>query len=332
MSDYFSKRTDEEIFNTPQKRFIRREVWSHYATRRKDKGHLRFIRYLTFPAVGCYDVKILKELNLIDTIEIDGVTKYRSVGFCEKDVEKFALIQEKLPGARYYKGRYEELVGAYGEVIPDKAQKWFPFDVINLDFTSPLFSSDRNRVTEAIKRTFEIQKLKYNSFTLFLTLPAREDGDITEGKEKLDENLRTNLRNSNLAEFRTKFLEKYPGINLENKIYQQMVYAEYLLISIPKMIISIGSGEMFLISCNERFSYIGDHYDGRRNDTVMVKFVFECEYVGRRNGLTGQDPIYLLAREYPRRILDFFDQNPIDINRMFESNVELKTRYCDLEY
>lgn len=332
MSDYFSRKTDEEIYNTPQKRFIRREVWSHYATRRKDKGHLGFVRYFTFPAVGCYDVKILKELKLIDTIEIDGITKYRSVGFCEKDDEKFALIQQKLPGASYYKGSYENLVGAYGETIPERAQKWFPFDVINLDFTSPLFSSERNRVTEAIKRTFEIQKMKYKSFTLFLTLPAREAGDITEGKEKLDENLRTNLQNSNMVEFRTKFLEKYPGINLENKIYLQMVYAEYLLISIPKMIVSIGSGEMFLICCNERFSYIGDHYDGRCNGTLMVKFVFECEYVGRRDGFTGQNPIDLLAREYPKRILAFFDKNPKDINKMFESNVELKIRYCSLEY
>ncbi|MFA4934411.1 MAG: hypothetical protein WC568_01120 [Candidatus Methanoperedens sp.] len=333
MSDYFSRRTDEEIFNTPQKRFIRREVWSYYAIRRKDKGHLRFIRYLTFPAVGCYDVKILKELNLIDTIDIDGVTKYRSVGFCEKDDEKFALIQEKLPGARYYKGRYEELVGAYGEVIPDRVLKWFPFDVINLDFTSPLFSSEKKKVTKAIKRTFEIQKIMYNSFTLFLTLPARGDGDLEDGKEKLNENLKNNLINLDMIEFRQKFLEEFPEMDINKKIYNQMDYVDFLLISIPKMIVGMGTEDMFDVKCNERFSYIGDHYDGKGgNKTLMVKFVFECEFVGRKDGVTGKNPIYFLSKEYPKNILSFFTQSPININQMFESKKEIKSQYCNLEY
>lgn len=333
MNEYFDKRTDEEIFNTPQKRYIRHSVWADYAKKRKQKGNLSFIRYLTFPAVGCYDVGVLKNLGLLETIEIDGLIKYKSVGFCEKDAEKFALIQEKLPGARYYKGRYEELVGAYGDLIPDRAQKWFPFDVINLDFTSPLFSSNKNRVINAIKRTFEIQKIKYNSFTLFLTLPARVDDDIEDGKDKLNENLKNNLLNSDMIEFKEKFLEKFPHVNLNEKIYAQMEYVDFLLITIPKMIVSMGTEEMFNVKCNERFSYVGDHYNGvSANRTLMVKFVFECESVGRRDGLSGKDPINFLSKEYPKGILDFFIQSPININQMFESDGGLKSKYCEMEY
>lgn len=333
MNEFFDRRTDEEIFNTPQKRYIRHSVWADYAKKRKEKGNLSFIRYLTFPAVGCYDVGILKNLGLLETIEIDGIIKYNSVGFCEKDAEKFALIQEKLPGARYYKGRYEELVGAYGDLIPDKAQKWFPFDVINLDFTSPLFSSNKNRVINSIKRTFEIQKIKYNSFTLFVTLPARADHDTEDGKDKLNENLKNNLTSSEMIEFKEKFVEKFPGVNINEKIYTQMDYVDFLLISIPKMIVSMGTEEMFYVKCNERFSYVGDHYNGDSpNRSLMVKFVFECEYVGRKDGLSGHNPIYFLSKEYPKRILDFFIQSPININQMFESNTELKAQYCDLKY
>lgn len=333
MGEYFDKRTDEDIFNTPQKRYIRHSVWADYATKRKEKDNLSFIRYLTFPAVGCYDVGVLHNLGLLKTLEIDGITKYDSVGFLEKDHEKFALIQEKLPGARYHQGKYEDFIGAYGENIPDRAQKWFPFDVINLDFTSPLFSSEKNKVTNAIKRTFEIQKIKHQSFTLFLTLPVRLDGDTEEGKDRLNENLKNNLINPDMIEFKEKFMEKFPDVNINEKIYAQIEYVDFLLTSIPKMIVSMGAEEMFNVKCNERFSYKGDHYNGESaNKTLMVKFVFECEYVGRKDGVSGENPIHLLNREYPKRILDFFIRSPININQMFESDGGLKSKYCEMEY
>lgn len=333
MNEYFDKRTDEEIFNTPQKRYIRHSVWADYATKRKENGNLSFIRYFTFPAVGCYDVCVLDNLGLLETIKINGLIKYNNVGFCEKDVEKFALIQEKLPGVKYFQGKYEELVGAYGDHIPDKAQKWFPFDVINLDFTLPFFSSNKNKVIKAIKRTFEIQKINYNSYTLFLTLPARANDDTEEGKDQLNDNLKNNLLNSDMIDFKNKFIEKFPGVDLNKKIYTQINYVDFLLTSIPKMIVSMGNEEMFNVQCNERFLYVGDHYNGDSpNRSLMVKFVFECEYVGRRDGLSGDNPILFLSREYPKNILGFFMQSPININQMFESDEELKSKYCEMEY
>lgn len=333
MNEYFDKRTDEEIFNTPQKRYIRHSVWADYATKRKEKGNLSFIRYLTFPAVGCYDVGVLDNLGLLETIKRKGLIKYNSVGFCEKDAEKFALIQEKLPGAKYFKGKYEELVGAYGDLIPDRAQKWFPFDVINLDFTLPLFSSNKNKVIKAIKRTFEIQKINSNSYTLFLTLPVRANDDTEEGKDQLNDNLKNNLMNSDMIDFKEKFVEKFPNVDINEKIYTQMNYDDFLLTSIPKMIVSMGNEEMFNVQCNERFLYVGDHYNGDSpNRSLMVKFVFECEYVGRRDGFSGDNPIPFLSREYPKNILGFFMQSPININQMFESDGELKSKYCEMEY
>ncbi|VVB86447.1 Uncharacterised protein [uncultured archaeon] len=326
------ERSDDEIFNTPQKRYIRHEIWAKYAIKRKEKDDLDFIKYLTFPALGCYDVKILNDLELLETKEIEGITTYGSVGFCEKDPHKFALIQQKLPGARYCQGTYEDIVGACGEELPIRAQRWFPFDVINLDFTSPLFSSDRNKITNAIKRTFNIQKLKSKSFTLFLTLPALRSADTEDGKNRLDDILKNNLAKPNMEEFKRIFFEKYPFIDINNRIYEQLEYIEFLLISIPKMIVSMGTRENFDIICNERFSYIGDHYDGRKNGTYMVKFVFECEYIGSVDGFSLPHPVDYLAEKYPQRIIEFFNRNFIDINQFFESNGELKTKYCSLEY
>ncbi len=136
-----------------------------------------------------------------------------------------------------------------------------------------------------------------------------------------------------MIEFKEKFIEKFPGVDLNKKIYAQMDYVDFLLTSIPKIIVSMGNEEMFNVVCNERFSYVGDHYNGDSpNRSLMVKFVFECESVGRKDGLSGELPIQLLSKEYPKTILNFFVKSPININQMFESDRGLKTKYCEMEY
>lgn len=328
---FFSRREDEEIFNTPQKKFIRHEVWCKYADKRKRKN-AGFIRYLTFPAEGCYDIKLLEENGLLNVLKIDGKSIYNSVGFCETNADKFTRIQEKLPGAKYHNGEYEELVGAYNDELPEKAQRWFPFDVINLDFTSPLFwrySTNKEKVTNAILRTFQIQKIRHTSFTLFLTLPARKNDDVLRGKKKLDSIVKENLERQ--SGFREKFFEKY-AVNLSSYIFDQIDYREYLLISIPKMVLNMGINENFDVVCCERFSYRGDHYDGRSNPTNMVTFVFECELMGNPDGYSGRSPVEILSERYPRRILDYFTSTFIVINELFESDNTLKTKYIGITY
>lgn len=332
---FFDRRTDDEVFNTPQKKYIRHEVWGKYARIRKEKSTSDFVRYLTFPAEGCYDIKILEGMGLLKTVQIDGKTKYKSVGFCETDSEKFARIQQKLPDAKHHNGEYEELVGAYDTAIPDKAQRWFPFDVINLDFTSPLFywkySVNKEKVTNSILRTFQIQKIRRTSFTLFLTLPARKDDDVLRGKEKLDNIVKENLGNPRQIQFKERFFEKY-NVNLSTYIFDQIDYREYLLMSIPKMVINMGIRESFDVVCCERFSYKGDHYDGRSNLTNMLTFVFECEIVGNPDGYSGINPVEILNDRYPRRVLDYFTSTYTVINDLFESDNTLKTRYIGITY
>lgn len=331
---YFSRKDDEEVFNTPQKKFIRHEVWGKYAEIRKKKSELEFIRYLTFPAEGCYDIKILENMGLLNVGQTDGKTIYKSVGFCETDPEKFARIQEKLLGAKYHKGEYEKLVGAYNHKLPEKAQRWFPFDVINLDFTSPLFrrfSVNKEKVTNAILRTFQIQKIQSTSFTLFLTLPARKDDDVLKGKVKLESIVKDNLKDPRQEEFKGLFFEKYP-VSLDSYIFDQMDYNEFLLLSVPKMVIKMGFQETFDVICRERFSYRGDHYDGRKNLTKMVTFVFECEFVGNPDGYSGGSPVEILHRRYPSRVLGYVTSPFVNINALFSSNEELKTRFIEVMY
>ena len=331
---FFDRKTDEEVFNTPQKKFIRHEVWGKYASIRKEKSQLDFIDYLTFPAEGCYDILILERMGLLNVLPVGEMTKYKSVAFCEIDSEKCALIQQKLPDAKYHNGEYERLVGAYDTEIPEKAQRWFPFDVINLDFTSPLFykySNNKEKVTNAILRTFQIQKIKQKSFTLFLTLPARQHHDVLKGKKKLDGIVKENLLNPRQKKFREKFFEKY-DVDIDLNIFDQIDYREYLLMSIPKMVINMGIRQTFDIVCCERFCYRGDHYNGKSNLTNMLTFVFECELIGNPDGYSGQDPIETLNKRYPMRVVDYFTSTSTFINDLFESNDDLKTKYMEITF
>ena len=328
----FNKKDDEKTFNTPQKKYIRNYIWALYANEWKRKENLDYVRYLTFTSAGCHDILVFKNEGLLNVIEADDIIQYKSVTFCEKDIQKYALIEQQLPYARGIRGSFENMIGAYGEEIPLKAQQCFPFDVINLDFTSPMFSSEKSVVSKAIKRTFEIQKLKHTSFSFFLTLPVKEKVDVTSGKQLLDDNLKRNLANKTMSQFKSKFIETYPDIDINSDIYVQINYVDYLLLSIPKMIISMGFNQSFDVTCNKRFSYIGDHYDGTMNSTKMVKFVFECKYVGQKSEALGFDSIDKLHEIYPKRVLDFFTESPIDINELFVSNDELKIKCCELEF
>lgn len=324
-----SKKEDEIVFNTPQKKYIRNYVWAPYAAKRKEQNGQDHIKYLTFTAVECYDIQVLKNKGLLDVVEADGLLHYKSVAFCEKDIQKHALIKQKLPHARDYAGSFEQMIGANGNEIPMKVQQWFPFDVINLDFTSPMFSSEKSVVSKAIRRIFELQKLKQSSLSFFLTLPAKKDVDVETGKQLLDKNLKMNFANERMSEFKSEFISKYPDIDIDSNIYEQVDYTDYLLFSIPKMIISMGFNEHFDVKCSERYSYIGDHYDGNANSTQMVKFVFECEYVGESLGF---NPLEMTCERYPKRVLDFFVRSPIDINELLDSDEGLRQKCCGLEF
>ena len=68
------------------------------------------------------------------------------------------------------------------------------------------------------------------------------------------------------------------------------------------------------------------------NSTKMVKFVFECEYVGQGDELVGCTTIDQLYEIYPLRALDIFAESPIDINELFDSDESLKMECCELEF
>ncbi len=311
----FISSEDDKVYNTPEKWFVR-EKWAYFASNRKSKNKRKFIRLLTLTSTKAYDIALFSKKELIQTTE----TGYspESVAFCERDHERYTRIHNTLPGARAYLGTFEEFVGAGGIGFTDRARKWFPFDVINLDFSGPLFKhQERNtsKVMDAILKMFMAQDFMKQSFTLFLSLPAVRKWDDDVGRKQLLDCLSINLTSQETTKFKDIFEQKYSSKEINS-------YYEFLLVTVPKLIIKYGQSKNFDVDCLERYTYIGAK-------TKMVSFIFDCEYRGLPNGYGGENPASVLAKVYPERVLKIIAQDYIDINKVFKEKIEIKKQCID---
>jgi len=303
------EKEDERLFNTLQKWYVRK-LWLKYCIERKDRNNQNFIRMLTLTCTQIYEVKLLLDNRLL-VLTDSGAFDPRCLAFCEMRDHRFALIQKVLPGARYFKGRFEDLVGAGRVGYSNKVDSWFPFDVVNLDINGCIFGGD-SRVLDAIRKLFMIQKIRSKSFTLFLTVCSIQEGDDEESISELRKFLHKNLDD---PEIHSKFHEKYPN----GAIHE---YHEFQSIAVPKKILECGLSEGFDVVCSEKLSYIGEG-----PTTRMVSLVFECEYLGSTELAT-------LAARRRERILEILDQECKNVNLILEQNEkdlveakELKSRY-----
>lgn len=303
----FNRSQEDEIYNVPEKWYVR-EKWLEYTTERKQKNNRKYIRFLTLTSVKGYDVEFLRDNGLLSCTETGY--DFKSVAFCEIDNERYVRIRNRLPGARDHLGSYEDLVWAGRPGFGRKAERWFPFDVINLDIPRSGFSQ-RSRVMAAILKTFMIQKFRQQSFTLFLTLPAVPSGDDEVRKKQLLRCLKVNLRNN---EFKERFFKKFPKGKFSH-------YHKFLLVAVPKLIINFGQSENFDVQCREKLTYVGE-----RSRTKMVSFIFDCEYHGLTADYGGEAPTPVLGGLYPTRVLEEIEKDCVDINRKLR-NPEMRAKY-----
>ncbi|GEM_PF-433008 len=314
LEETFLSSEEDQIYNSPQKWHIRMR-WIHYASRRKENSGKNYINLLTLTSAKCYDIKLFQQVGLLLTTDT-GYAR-RSLTFCESHPERYARIRNLLPGARDWHGKLEKFVDAGHSYVSDRAQRWFPYDVINLDFTKPGFRQKEEKTSitmQTILKIFMIQRLKSHSFTLFVTLPAIEQGNDITGKTELDNCLNSNLDGS-YPDVEKNFLQKYPEKAFPN-------YCEFLLFVVPKLIIKYGQSENFDTKCLERCSYINE---GAR--TVMINLMFDCEFIGLQEGYSSKNPAEILAESYQPRIVEILEHDFEDINARFAKEPELRQHY-----
>lgn len=294
---------DERLYNTLEKWYVRKK-WLEHAIKRKEKNRATFIKYLTLTCSQAYDVRFFDKCELISSIETSPKQKqYMDVAFCEKDLHRHSLIKDKLAGALSHHGRFEDFVGAGRVGFSDKVDKWFPFDVVNLDINAAPFKQNSRLMLDtssAVRKLFIIQKLKQKSFTLFLTVCSVEEGNSEENKKKLGGLLDGNLKSDNT--FRSTFLKKYPRRKVGG-------YHEFLLIVVPKLVVENGFSEGFDVRCLEKMTYVGGQLKTR-----MVALIFDCEFKGS---------IDMLAKIRKHRMLEIVEGSSEDVNERFDQDQNL---------
>jgi len=314
----------EDPFDTPQKKYVR-TYWLKASEKRKEMNGVEFINYCTFPGRNCHDV------ILLDPLLKKNKTGYlpETLTFFEKDIEVITDIRNNLPGARYYCGYFEEFVQATvdnRQITPDQESegvnplKYFPYDVINLDYTGPGFKHEGKKTSNemrAIYQVFEIQGFKHKSFTLFLTFPAVKRWDDSTGREELNKSIIDSLSNPDNVSFKSKFYELYPKVtppyySNETKRHKALGYRDFLLISIPIVIINFGFRNNFDVKCRKRFYYIGEG-----NETLMVSFIFDCDYLA--SDAYNGTPDTKIKRLRPIRLREIFNQKT-DVNKSLETH------------
>jgi hypothetical protein len=317
LGEPFLSSEEDQIYNSPQKWYVRAK-WVNYASRRKERSGKKHINLLTLTSTKCYDIKLFQQAGLL----LSTATGYapHCLTFCEYNPERYARIRNLLPGARDWLGKLEKFVDAGYPYVPEPAQKWFPYDVINLDFTQPGFKQKGAKTSitvRTIAKIFMIQRLKSHSFTLFVTLPAIRHGNDVTGKAELHNCLQNNLDGS-YPVFKKNFLQKYP-----RKAFRD--YREFLLVVVPKLIIKYGQSESFDTKCLERCCYINEGAQ-----TTMVTFMFDCEFIGLQDGYGSKNPTEILAGLYQQRIVEILEQDFEDINAKFAKEPALRQQYLSL--
>lgn len=318
----YSQSQDRESFNNPEKWFVRYR-WLEYTLRRRKKISKDFIKFFTLPGVECFDIRLFKHYGLL---KVTATGFEDSVAYCEENRERYTRIGNLLPNARRSPDSYEDFVGVGIAGFTGRADRWFPFDVINLDFSGPGFDQpgrNTSRTAEAILKTFKLQKSKRYSFSFFITIPANPLWDSLSGKRQLQQCLETNLADSATQEFTNAFRRKYSRYQVRSsQAYATMNYHEFLLITVPKLVIKYGLDEWFVVSCEEKLTYVGEGHTTR-----MVSFCFECEYVGLPNGYGGRPQTAVLHEKYAKNVPNIIKKPYTDINQLFAAHPKLREKY-----
>lgn len=288
------EKEDEEVYNTPQKWYIRKK-WVEHALIRKSRISSDNLKILTLTCCEVYEIKYFIDNGII---LMNGNTFDENLTFCEKAAQRFALIQKKLPGARSHYIAFEDFIISHDTTITGSLNKWFPFDIINLDFNECVFKQ-RTKFFNAIKKLFIIQKMKKSSFNLFLTINLIANEHHSSSRVIFDELLENNIRTEELTQIR----ETLQNIKFDN-------YNKYISCLVPKFIIEEGFKNNFDVKLQESMIYVGEG-----NITQMISLVFDITF--------HETPRITLPPSLTiNRILEIV-KDPQDINSILEFDSSL---------
>lgn len=242
-----------QLFNSPEKQWVRQKLWlpAFEAFRPQISGEPR---YLTFAGPQGHDLELfVTQRNLI---------RLQNVRVWENSPDAISRLTEKYgPTLNVKQGEAFDLCKAKAE------RGFFPFQIINLDYTSGAFHVDQPRWLptkfETIQTIINHQREHATSFLLFLAVAAQSDVDGELGR------LLVQKAAFDLAK---RLGRTEPLFNLTKN--QKGTYPETLATIIPCIVIRMGSEHHFDTRCTGKVVY----RPYRSTKTTIVSFVFTFQY------------------------------------------------------
>ncbi len=223
------------------------------------------MRLFTLCGEDALDVQLFANEGLI-TADARG---YPDVSWCEGSQETASVLRAKLGRVRRsYFGRLEDL--AKGGTFA----KWFPFDMVNLDFTSRPFPRSQppfNSTWDVVKSVLQEQSRNQTGFELFLTFNADRDPANEEAVHQLVNVVEDNFSSREWA--REAFLETADGASPADLSCQE--YDKFLLLALPKFLARLAADESMSVSNLGRFAY--ERRPPFRRAYRIVKFVLSLD-------------------------------------------------------
>lgn len=280
-----------QLFNSPEKQWIRRRLWLP-ALRAFRAASSTDIKYLTFAGPEGHDIELFTRTNRLIRVE--------DIRVWENDPHVANLLTKKYgPTLQIKQGDAFDLCQA------SKERGYFPFHVINLDYTSGLFHLEKPRwLPKKLQTAQEIIKSQRDhatSFLLFFAIAATADVDTELGK------LFVHKAAFDLAK---RLGRTEPLFNLTRDV--PSTYPDTLAAVTPCILIRIGAENGFDTRCRGKAVY--RPYRSRR--TTILSFVLSFDYDQPALTLSSHQNATLLDQSIDQRQHEACELRLVDVNSL----------------
>lgn len=323
------------------KHFVRMYSWLPLCVdRKKNLGKKRDIRYFTLCAAKAMDVFMLERAKVLKRTRDNHL---HGVWFCEGDLYQFQEINRLIQTSeRGFPAPLEDIVLFNPPVNPinnrsrlnpggrltsegraalrleeyhNNLVAAFPFDIINLDLTRPLFPPRQpiiSRLMQTILRIIDWQMDKplpenmggklIDEFALFLTIHIDEGATNPDGVGKLAALIKGNI--DAREEFRNRWFTEFASTSPSE--LAETDFERFLCLGLPKLLIERGIDKGWDVMSDRQFLY--KRARGQKLYTMMCQTLTyrrppnrpETEWYSADNVLLSQEA----AMRATRRVID----------------------------
>ncbi|MFZ3137960.1 MAG: hypothetical protein WA126_11295 [Thermodesulfovibrionales bacterium] len=313
------------LYRADIKHYVREYGWLEAAKKRNDTLKTkRELRYFTLCSLDAIDIKTFYQAGIINR----DATGFPSTFFCEWDKELTEEIA-RVVGSNYWSGPFEDFISKLFSnddrlLEKLKAQKLFPFDIYNLDFTGSCIPGDEppySKTLEALTRLVDLQHKEEVNFDMFLTFKATRHADNKDAIEQLRSLIVDNC--NKYPEAKANLESNYSALDALLSSH----YENFIALAIPKFLSGIAKDYRYKLNISSSFKYKRHNKDGVY---YITNIILSFEYVHDKRSQKASklnDPSItdiIQGIYYPQSILAIFNHDVIDVDRKLKETPILR--------